>query len=1018
MADQDAIIQDVLLRGQDDIKSAFASIEQAGVQMFANLERASSTATFSGLTATIGTLLAAVTGITVATFGWATASASATTALGRLADQGGTSIEDMSTLTAALKTDSDTLGTAFKRMAVRIETEWPIIQKAQRDSANLMQADSLAIQKSYLDLEKAQITAANSGKTAAALQVANSNSIRGAALNLKDALEQQRIAEGGQADPNFTAQQNKEKAALNVANARLALSQAQQKADEDAALAANKLATEQNAAQEAALKLSQAQKKAAEDSANDINNLVTFVNNLASGTSDANLKVNASAENVVKGLIASIGPAGQALSALKGDITDVSSAPPILKDALLKLADVFHNTDDNALKTAISVQLFGRGVGQEMVEQLSKGSVAILAAQKRLTDLGLVLTEDNRLVSKELKGSMADLSNAVGIIGKQFSLTFAPTFTGIVKTMFDTVTAGRQSFLDLATAIQETATPALLGFLQAITGADFTQNQRLSEEQKKSVVQWTATFDSIVGIFKAAADVIGAVLNVIATTLNTVFGKDFASSTEVAVALLIVRFTGLAGAVVVAAIALDRLTGGSFTQWLKELPDSLSRSAERFVLLKQLLENPFNPGPILDRLKELGKEGDAAFDRVKNAGSKNNAAFVDDLKKAALDGAKGVTDAIDSAGKSGATSLDQIKIAAVNASNAVAGIGGTAKETENALIRVSKIKFIGVDDGIFGQKKNADGSNPIDKIPSASKSFGAFNDMVEQAKKLADAFGITDEEATKLAETITEFKDKPIDIKIAKLNDADLEELLPPDVEKTIGQKLAGAVKSVDDVLNPIGQSILDFFGELPAKIGSEISDGVGLMVTPFKQAATEIALTIDPIIAKVNQLVNSLAGFESGIGGGGSGGGFGSDIPTNDEGGLFLGRPGRDKNLSWITHREFIMSDKATAAWSPGLLDWMNRAGKQGNAGLMASLARAMGSPMRRFAGGGLNSTAAIAPFFGGPTTSAADERSFTLALASGRSGRVRGPKDLIDELEKIAVTEQGSRIGKDMWS
>lgn len=1009
MADGDAIIQEVLLKGQDDLKAAFSAIEQAGVQMFANLQRASESTNLQKVGITAAAITGAITAVGLATFGWAQSAAAATVSLGRLADQGGTSIENITTLTAAMKIGSDDLSSAFRRMAVRIETEWPIIQKAQRDAANLMIADNLAVQGSYLALERAQVAFRDAQKTVDLQAAANTNTVRGAEISLLEAIDARRKAEGGTADPAFDERIAKQKAILNVQQAQIALAQAQKKASEDAELAENTLAQKKIDLQQAQLKLAEDIKKRNEDGLNDINKLSQFVDNLSKGIQDNNLKVNASAENMVKGLIASIGPAAQQIGELKGGIAGLSEGSPQAIEAFLKLADVFHNMDDSAKKTAIAVTLFGRGVGQEMVEQLSKGRAAIEAEQKRLADLGFVLTDLDKEKAQGLKRAFSTLTNEIGILNKQAGLAFAPNFTIIIKEITKLVEDNRKSFVDLAESLEKKVTPVVLGFVQALTGVDLTKNKNLTPEQLVDVKQWETTFTSIKTIVVAGAAVINGALTIVSSSLNAALGKEAISNFDVAFGILAVRFGGLAGIILVTAVALDKFSDGLISRAIVGFVDIIALAVEAVALLLKLL------GSKID-VSEFTKASDAIDAKAKEIAK----SVFESNKKAAVDigsefekSGQIIAAASDKAAKASIESMKQASAAAQQASKDAQAAGAAGQEAApkvNALNRPSGIQVIDAGQQFAADKaKGTPGvvTNPFgDK--TASNSFGQIARDAEEAVTIAleldktikevqaDAQKISDqgfklfagltgsdsdteaalkplEEIKTKSVTIWQFiKDQwgisPVDAQKWNVDESVFKFF--GDITKTATNTLADITrKYVTDPVSPSSQSwasdaaVGSFFTGI-GKLGEDTYNKLVQIMTPTPIKATDwgapASSMLDDLVTKAQSTFDRIAqifsqklalNVDANVNNGGGGGG---QIPFLSTGGLFQGKPGIDTNLAWLTDLEYIMNPLATRGWGVGFMHMVNTMNVDG-------VAKYLGNALGKFSTGGLNSNSNI---------------------------------------------------------
>src|SRR6185503_4850919 len=133
-------------------------------------------------------------------------------------------------------------------------------------------------------------------------------------------------------------------------------------------------------------------------------------------------------ENVIKGLIASAGPAADAVKNFSGNLSDLIDKGPSVKDVFFQLADFMKNSGDDALNTALSYRLLGRGVGQDVVEAMKQGSAALKEYMSNLERLGLVLTDTDKKTAQDFIRSFHSLSGELVTTIQQIGTFFAPAF--------------------------------------------------------------------------------------------------------------------------------------------------------------------------------------------------------------------------------------------------------------------------------------------------------------------------------------------------------------------------------------------------------------------------------------------------------------------------------------------------------------------------------------------------------------------------------------------------------------
>lgn len=553
MADTEDIILRIALSGQDDVVARLGQIGDAGVSVFERLERAvtGGSAVFAGLTT-------ALAGVGAGLFAWANSSSNAVDHMSNLAAQSGTTISQMSALTQTLSAagaNTDQLGSAFRRLGFTIEAEWQQIAQAVKKGVND------AINEEY--------------------------KLKDASLAVEDAQEKLYQAQVKSQELQGFKQDAQEKQAHELANAYR---------EEERAL--NDLAKAQQAQREA-------QEAAEERRKNDPNTLKDAVKAIVEGrqtytqaAQDANLSYN----NVIKGIIASAGPAADALNSFNGNLSDLITKAPSVKEVFYQLADFFKNSGDDALNTAVAYKVLGRGIGQDVIEALKQGSAALKENEERLTRLGLVLDDTNKKVAKDFIQSFHSLSGELVTTIQQIGTFFAPAFTQGFDTFRKFIEDNHQSILDFAQDIANRIKPIILDFFSVISGRDaqteWIQNfvdglRRIGSFIKTEVVPaivgffnaltggesdpgsraevWQKRFEAFGKAIKSVFDIVSGVISTlisgldkVADIVNKVFGTNLTGG-DIAIVAILAKVTGALNALTTAAGAafgaMGRLLG-------------------------------------------------------------------------------------------------------------------------------------------------------------------------------------------------------------------------------------------------------------------------------------------------------------------------------------------------------------------------------------------------------------------------------------------------------------------------
>lgn len=466
MAGPDDILLNIGIEGTEDATGKLKQLGEEGKSALQSLGSA-----FGPLGEAAAEFSAALIGIGTAIGGWAHQASEAITEMSHLAAQAGTTITQMSALEgtfASMGVNTDSLGVAFKRLAVQIESQWGQIQKSIRDSSSLAINDMLGMQSAALSVEKAQ-------------------------ANLVTAQQKLReLTTGEKVDPAIAQMQAVKAAVLAVEEAELRVA-------------------------EAAQKRADAVKKANDDQKNSMETVGQAVQSIASGQAsfaEASKSANLELQNVIKGLILSTNAgqgAAEGLQGFTGSLGDVTSQAPKAKEVFYQLADFMKNSGDASINTAVAFRLFGRGVRADLIEALSEGSAAIKDHEKHLEELGLVYSKADEDIAKGLHKATAALEYDLKTTSNQIGNLFSPAWTEVANNFAKAIEGAHARIIEFAQAVANDVNPAISDFFKMITGDDnFTS-------------RWGQIFGLIQDIGRYIGDVLGPVIKVLATGIGIVF---------------------------------------------------------------------------------------------------------------------------------------------------------------------------------------------------------------------------------------------------------------------------------------------------------------------------------------------------------------------------------------------------------------------------------------------------------------------------------------------------------------
>jgi hypothetical protein len=122
--------------------------------------------------------------------------------------------------------------------------------------------------------------------------------------------------------------------------------------------------------------------------------------------------------------------AGDALAALHIRTRNANGELRPLEDMLLDVAEKFHGMEDGAGKTAIAMELFGRG-GATLIPMLNQGRAGIEQLTDRARELGVTMSEDGVRAAVEYEDKMKELRAEGNALERDFALKLIPTLKSL-----------------------------------------------------------------------------------------------------------------------------------------------------------------------------------------------------------------------------------------------------------------------------------------------------------------------------------------------------------------------------------------------------------------------------------------------------------------------------------------------------------------------------------------------------------------------------------------------------------
>ena len=258
------------------------------------------------------------------------------------------------------------------------------------------------------------------------------------------------------------------------------------------------------------------------------------------------------------------GPSGQRGGQSIIDVDKaLKSLGPSNRDAIERLkgfADEISALSNPAERSARVVEIFGRRLGPQLVELLSGGRKAIEDIGKRAEGLGLIMSNTEFKVAKDMNDALALMRRSIGATKNSIGLLFAPAIIDAAELFTEAIARNRTDLILWASEIAAKVRPVLLDLVRALTGDTEAITTGWIRTARQLIVDLGAAIANVTQtVIIPAFQAFVVILQTVAETINGIFGTKLTAA-DIGVVLLLAKmvgaFTLLAGVL--------RLVGGAF----------------------------------------------------------------------------------------------------------------------------------------------------------------------------------------------------------------------------------------------------------------------------------------------------------------------------------------------------------------------------------------------------------------------------------------------------------------------
>jgi len=240
----------------------------------------------------------------------------------------------------------------------------------------------------------------------------------------------------------------------------------------------------------------------------------------------------------------------------------LKSLGPSNRDAierLKRLADEIAELPTPAEKSARVIEIFGRRLGPQLVELLGEGRKAIDDIGKRAENLGLIMSNTEFKIAKDMTDALALMRRGVAATKNSIGLLFAPAIIEAAELFTEAIARNRTDLILWASEVAVKVRPVMLDLVRALTGDTDAITTGWIRTARQLIVDLGAAIANVTQtVIIPAFQAFVVILQTVVAAINGIFGTKLTAA-DVGIVLLLAK---MVGAFTLLASAL-RLVGGA-----------------------------------------------------------------------------------------------------------------------------------------------------------------------------------------------------------------------------------------------------------------------------------------------------------------------------------------------------------------------------------------------------------------------------------------------------------------------